>query len=113
MFATRVGSAELIEMFNEMRAEGTSPDGIPNVMDVARMTLLPEEQDDLGLGYCYALDDLSTFCCEHCGVTRKNMRDKGGKLRRCERCSTQYCSKECQRAEWMIRHKPECSCSRV
>jgi hypothetical protein len=109
MFATRVGSGELIQHFTDLGAMGTSPEGIPNVMDVARTTLPPDEQDDLGLGDSYALKYLSTFCCAYCGVTKQNLpNNTAERLRRCAGCSTYYCSKHCQTADWRVRHKVAC-----
>jgi hypothetical protein len=49
--------------------------------------------------------------CACCGRTRADMKQDGGKLRRCSRCFDQavhYCSRRCQELDWE-QHKAVCA----
>ena len=60
---------------------------------------------------------LRLMCCSACWVTSAGLAAATPgverRLKRCGRCPTRgpcahYCSKECQRADWVSRHRGEC-----
>jgi hypothetical protein len=69
-------------------------------------------------------DSVETFtslrerCCSTCGITSPGLAAKtAGQKKHLKRCSTcpargsraRYCSEECQRADWVSRHRGECA----
>ena len=70
-------------------------------------------------GYAETLAVLRLRSCSTCGMTSPGlcaMTVGGGKqhLKRCGDCPARgprarYCSKECQRADWVPRHRAECA----
>jgi hypothetical protein len=70
-------------------------------------------------GYVETLAVLRLRCCSTCGMTSPGLsamvpEDGAHHLKRCGDCPARaprarYCSKECQRADWVPRHRGECA----
>ena len=87
-------------------------------LDIAR---LHTKHDCLGRDFAETLAVLRRMCCSSCGVTSAGLSAAapgaagGQHLRRCSSCpargpsAAHYCGTQCQRADWVARHRGECA----
>jgi len=125
MYAVDANNAGVAKLLLERGADGTkrttqAANELPagsSALDIARRYAdqLPDEADE---------DTVETFtvlrkrCCSTCGMTSPGLAVKTAgeqkHLKRCGNCPARgsrarYCNEQCQRAEWVSRHRGECA----
>ena len=83
-------------------------------LDIARLLCA----DDNNVEFAETLEVLRRRCCSSCGMTSPGLcamtAGEEQHLKRCGDCPdrglrARYCSKACQRADWVSRHRGECA----
>jgi len=123
MCAVAANHAGVVKLLLKQGADGTkitiwSPTILRNdtpgstAIDLARMYANNDP------GYAETLAVIRRRCCSTCGMTSPGLSaitaGEEQHLRRCGNCPARgprarYCSKDCQRANWMSRHRGECA----
>ena len=129
MIATMSNNASVVMLLLERGADGTKrelgePDALvpgSTALDIARTYASNGDEKTLRLGrgdFAETLAVLRLMCCSACGVTSAGLSATTPgverRLKRCGKCPARgpcahYCSKECQRADWVKWHRGECA----
>ena len=120
MYAVHGNNASLVKLLLKRGADGTKRtihlagglDAGSTALDIARLGA------DSDPDYAETFTVLRKRCCSTCGMTSPGLAAKTASkkkhLKRCGNCPARgsrarYCSEECQRADWVLRHRGECA----
>ena len=125
MFAAREQHAGIVQLLLKRGADGAAkctPTMINGDFIKVRVTALDLARCDVKNNKPNSVDTLAVMCrrcCSACGMTSPGLSatTAGGgaqHLKRCGNCPARgprarYCSKQCQRADWVPRHRAECA----
>ena len=113
MYAVMANRAGLVKLLHKRGADGTN-----TTTRVARGH--DAGSTALDLARSRADSDPETFaalrkrCCSTCGMTSPGLSGARTRLKQCSACpasgpSAHYCNEQCQRADWVPRHRGECA----
>jgi len=120
MYAVTGNHAGVVKLLLKRGADGAKTttlavhghDAASTALDIARL------HADSDHDYAETLEVLHRRCCSTCGMTSPGLcamtAGEEQHLKRCGDCPARgprarYCSKECQRADWVPRHRGECA----
>ena len=120
MYAAMSSHASVAKLLLKRGADGAKTttetakeiDAGSTALEIARL------RADHGPDFAETFAVLRRRCCSTCGMTSPGLADmtagKEQHLKRCGDCPARgdrakYCSKECQRADWVLRHRAECA----
>jgi hypothetical protein len=116
MYAVTGGQAAIVKLLHKRGADGTKTttqsahdiDAGSTALDIARGLA------DSYPRYAETFAALRKRCCCACGVTAPGLAGSRTRLKQCSGCpasgpSAHYCSEQCQRADWVPRHREECA----
>jgi len=120
MFAAFASHAGVAKLLLKRGANGTNTStvitrgvgALCTALDIARL------QADRGPAFAETFAVLRRRCCSTCGMTSPGLSEATAgeeqHLKRCGNCPAsgpraRYCGKQCQRADWVLRHRGECA----
>jgi len=116
MFAAMGNRAALVKLLHKRGADGTNTttqaaheiDAESTALDIARRCAARDP------GFAETFAALRKRCCSTCGVTSPGLAAARTRLKQCSACpaggpSAHYCDEQCQRADWVSRHRRECA----
>ena len=125
MYAAIKSRAGVVKMLLERGADGTK---IPASQTISGVVVAPpgtaldivRSLAHCGIDFAETFAVLRMLCCSGCGVTSTSLSAAAAAagaeryLKSCAGCPpngsrAHYCGKECQRADWVLRHRGECA----
>jgi hypothetical protein len=116
MYAAVGNHAGVAKMLHKLGAEGTKTTtraayGIcagSTALDIARTCAACD------LRFAETFAALRKRCCSTCGMKSPGLAAARTRLKQCSACpaggpSAHYCDEVCQRADWVLRHRAECT----